>query len=324
MQKPEILNKRKDKIKLSDKPKISVITASFNLAPFIEDTINSVENQSCIEYEHIVIDGASKDGSLDIYKKYPHIRLISEEDTGYPEAFWKGVRMARGEYIIQVPISDCLANKNWLKHCIEILDTNPDISLVWGFRGKLSEQSEVVEASQNYFPNNIALNEEDFFKHWLTTSFVYPEGNLCVRKNVLEKCYPTLEELGEENMLDWLEFSYRFNSLGFLSKNIPLLASFGRVHNNQMGETIGIHGKMKGMYKNYWHKVQNYRTKIILGSLKHEFKDSQNNILNDRIFNKNKFIKDYFFYLTRNIFRINRKYLHLKNYMNYAKKILKK
>lgn len=320
MEKPDILKKRTEPIRLSDKPKVSVITTSFNLARFIEETMNSVENQSTFDYEHIVIDGASKDNSLEIYKKYPHIRLLSEKDTGYPDAFWKGVRMARGEYIIQVPISDCLADKDWLKKCIEVLDKNKDISLVWGFRGKLSEKSEVISTSKIPFPKGVVPEAEDYFKYWLATFFVYPEGNLFVRKSVLEKCYPTLEELKKENMLDWLEFSYRFNKLGFLSKNIPILASYGRVHDDQMGEAISMHGKLKGMYKNYWSKIRNYRLQLILGKVEHNFIDHNGNKVKGKKFNRKEFIKEYLGYLMVDGLKKYRKYFSLKKYIAYFKK----
>ena len=317
---PDILKVRSNEgLALNPDPKLSVITTSFNLAKFVEDTMNSVENQTTRDYEHIVIDGASKDESLEILKKYPHIKLISEKDTGYPDAFWKGVKMARGKYVIQVPITDCLADIEWLKTCMEILDKNPDISLVWGLRGKVNEKSEEIEFKQKFL-DNLPPKEEQFFGYFLKTAFVFPEGNLCARKEVLEKCYPTLSELEtDNNILDWLEFSYRFNRLGFIAKFVPILASYGRVHDNQLGEQLGSGGRLKRQYKNYWAKIRKYRNDLMSGKIEHNFIDHQGNILKNKIFNKNKFIKEYLAYLLTDAVKNNCKRLLKKFSLSFLK-----
>lgn len=322
---PNILKVRSNEgLTLNQNPKISVITTSFNLAKFIEDTMNSVENQTTRDYEHIVIDGASKDESLSILKKYPHIKLISEKDTGYPDAFWKGVKMARGKYIIQVPVTDCLSDINWLKTCLDILDKNPDISLVWGLRGKVNEKSEEIEFKQKFLENP-PPTEEKFFSYFLKTAFVYPEGNLCVRKEVLEKCYPTLSELeANNNILDWLEFSYRFNCLGFIAKYVPIVASYGRVHDNQLGEQLGSGGRLKRQYKNYWAKIRKYRNNLILGKTKHHFIDSNGHKVANRIFDKKDFIKDYVLYLMTDGLKKYKKYFLPQKYFLYFKKLIVK
>ncbi len=81
------------------KPLISIITATLNRAVFIETAVNSVLNQGFDNLEHIIIDGGSTDGTLKILKKYPHLRVISEPDSGVYDAMNKGIRMARGDVI---------------------------------------------------------------------------------------------------------------------------------------------------------------------------------------------------------------------------------
>ena len=80
-------------------PKVSVITPSFNQAQFIEETIRSVQRQSGVEVEHIVVDGGSTDGTVDILRKYPHLIWISEQDNGQSDALNKGLALASGEII---------------------------------------------------------------------------------------------------------------------------------------------------------------------------------------------------------------------------------
>jgi len=90
---------------MSSIPKISIVTPSFNQASFIEETLHSVSRQEYPNLEHIVIDGCSKDGTVEILKRYSslpgwkHLRWISEPDHGQSEAINKGFRMATGDII---------------------------------------------------------------------------------------------------------------------------------------------------------------------------------------------------------------------------------
>jgi len=79
--------------------KISIVTPSFNSAKFIEDCIQSVLNQNYPNFEHMIIDGGSTDGTQEILKKYPHLSWISESDRGQSDALNKGFNLARGDII---------------------------------------------------------------------------------------------------------------------------------------------------------------------------------------------------------------------------------
>lgn len=80
--------------------KISIVTAAFNSAATIKDTIESVLSQDYPNIEFIVADGGSKDGTVEILKSYgDKIKWISEKDSGIYEAMNKGVKMATGDAI---------------------------------------------------------------------------------------------------------------------------------------------------------------------------------------------------------------------------------
>lgn len=79
--------------------RISIITPSYQQGKYIERAIKSVMDQDYSNIEHIIIDGGSSDNTLDILRKYPHIKWISEKDEGQSDALNKGFRMATGDII---------------------------------------------------------------------------------------------------------------------------------------------------------------------------------------------------------------------------------
>ena len=84
---------------------ISVITPTRDRGAFIEGAVDSVMGQGVPAFEHIVIDGASRDDTLVRLRRYPHLRIVSEPDRGLYDAINKGIARARGDVI-------CLLNSD--------------------------------------------------------------------------------------------------------------------------------------------------------------------------------------------------------------------
>jgi len=80
-------------------PKISIITPSFNRTGMIGTAIQSVLDQNYPQVEHIIIEGGSTDGTLEVLSKYPHLRVVSEPDNGMYDALNKGLDLATGEIL---------------------------------------------------------------------------------------------------------------------------------------------------------------------------------------------------------------------------------
>jgi glycosyltransferase involved in cell wall biosynthesis len=111
--------------------KFSIITPSFNQACFIEDTILSVLNQNYPDFEHIIVDGGSTDGTVEILKKYPHLKWVSEKDRGQSDAINKGFRMASGDIIAWLN-SDDYYETNIFNLIDEFFSHNKDCKFLYG------------------------------------------------------------------------------------------------------------------------------------------------------------------------------------------------
>ena len=111
-------------------PKVSIIIATFNSVKTLRTALDSVCNQSYKDWECIVVDGASKDGTVAIIKEYavkdPRVRYISEPDKGIYDAFNKGCRMAKGEWVHYLGDDDELT-ENGISDLMKIPDNGAGV-----------------------------------------------------------------------------------------------------------------------------------------------------------------------------------------------------
>jgi glycosyltransferase involved in cell wall biosynthesis len=124
---------------------VSIITPSFNQAPYLETTIQSVLSQDYPRLEYIVVDGASNDGSVEIIKKYEN-RLafwISEKDKGQADAINKGFARAKGNIFAWLN-SDDYYLPYAIATAVKIFEENPDVVLVYGDMLAVDEYGQTI------------------------------------------------------------------------------------------------------------------------------------------------------------------------------------
>jgi glycosyltransferase involved in cell wall biosynthesis len=116
--------------------KLSIITINWNNAVGLEKTMRSVAAQTFKEFEYIVIDGASTDGSVEVIKslesEFAHLKWVSEPDAGIYNAMNKGLRMASGEYIQILNSADCLAGPEVTERMLEEVEKQGCPSILYG------------------------------------------------------------------------------------------------------------------------------------------------------------------------------------------------
>jgi len=147
--------------------KISIVTPSLNQGKYIEDCIQSVLNQNYPNFEHIIIDGGSNDGTIDILKKYPHLKWISEPDEGQSDAINKGFKLANGDIIAWLNSDDVYCrnvfskinnyftnNKKSMWVCGNVLFTDRNLNIYSRKKPFYSKFLLHFASSSVYQPNN--------------------------------------------------------------------------------------------------------------------------------------------------------------------------
>lgn len=112
--------------------KVSIITVTFNSAATLQDTLESVKTQDHPNIEHILVDGASKDGTVSIIKSYPHVaKYVSEKDKGLYDAINKGILMSTGDVIGILNSDDFFPHKKVISNMVNIFNQQ-QVDAVYG------------------------------------------------------------------------------------------------------------------------------------------------------------------------------------------------
>jgi glycosyltransferase len=141
--------------------KVTIITATYNSEHTIESCMNSVLQQSYIDIEYLIIDGASTDGTLTKVNvlsqknEQREIRVISEPDKGIYDALNKGVSLSTGDIIGFVHSDDFLAKKDVLARVVEQFNVNDGVGGVYGDLHYVDKKNKVVRLwkSRNFKPS---------------------------------------------------------------------------------------------------------------------------------------------------------------------------
>lgn len=115
-------------------PRLSVVTVTYNAESCVEKTILSVLNQTYANVEYLIIDGGSKDGTMDIVNRYKdriHY-IVSEKDRGIFDGMNKGIFAAQGDYVIMMNADDTFHDNKVLEDVAAFIAEHPDSDVVFG------------------------------------------------------------------------------------------------------------------------------------------------------------------------------------------------
>lgn len=161
--------------------KISVVTATWNCASTISDCLDSVANQTYPHREHIVIDGVSRDGTINVLQAHcgQLAVLLSEPDKGIYDALNKGIALSSGDVVGFLHADDLYAHNDVLAHVAAAFEADPAICAVYGDLQYVRKQnvSEVVR----YWRSSI------FTPKRLSWGWMPPHPTLYVRREWYER-----------------------------------------------------------------------------------------------------------------------------------------
>lgn len=228
---------------MSDFPKISVITPSYNQAHFLEETILSVLGQNYPNLEYIIIDGGSNDNSVEIIKKYESKLAfwISEKDSGQSNAINKGFVKATGDILCWLNSDDMFMPGILNYVAKEFADTN--VSILTGSSVRYGETPEGIKTSSHTIVadyNELSLKDVDYIM----------QPSTFWRTQVWNKVGKLNENL--HFVFDW-EWFLRAETINIPFKAVNKTLSIYRIHGNQKTGTGGNsrHQEIINLYTTY-------------------------------------------------------------------------
>jgi glycosyltransferase involved in cell wall biosynthesis len=205
-------------------PKISIVTPSFNQAAFIEEALWSVKNQNYPNAEHIIFDGASTDGTVEILKRYSsqpgweHLRWISELDRGQSDALNKGFQMASGD-IIGWLNSDDKYRPSCFRTVAKAFPKHPQADILYGDYTWIDQTGRTMQTRREIEFSAFVLYYHRVLYIPTTSTFfrrrVFDEGNLI--------------DIQYQFAMDY-EFFLRLSGKGYRFQHIPFLLADFRWH----------------------------------------------------------------------------------------------
>lgn len=167
-------------------PSITVVTACLDSAGTIEEALESVRSQGYPRLEHVVVDGGSTDGTLEILERSPGLRYVSEPDDGRVDAVNKGVAMATGDVISWLNADDRY-HPGALRAVGEAFAAAPDTMWVTGY-------CDIVDGDGEEIRHAVTAYKNWLLRHWsyplyLTQNFVSDPATF-VRRTALEEAGP--------------------------------------------------------------------------------------------------------------------------------------
>ena len=202
-------------------PLISIVTPSRNQVRFIGEALQSVQLQSYGNCEHLVIDGMSTDGTVDLLRgltasrEHQNVLWVSEKDSGQSEALNKGFRQAKGE-IIGWLNSDDRYRVGCFEHIVQAFEGNPGVDVFYGDYLIVNELGDLLQIRREIEFNEFILQYHRILYIPTTATFF--------RRRVFEENNWLDEKL--QYAMD-LDFFIRLSAVGYRFKHIPhFLADF--------------------------------------------------------------------------------------------------
>lgn len=206
---------------------VSIVTPVLNAARFLPGLLASVRSQDHPHIEHIVVDGGSTDGSLEIAREAPGVILVTGRDAGMYDAINRGFERARGELLGYQNADDRYADRAAVRSMVEHFDRHPEADVVYAdFR--------YIDVAGR--PTADVLAPEFTAARLYRYNFVPPHSTLVRRRVVMEDGLRPDPELRFSGDWDWF---VRMARAGKRFSHLPRVVSEFREHDGSVTATVG-------------------------------------------------------------------------------------
>jgi glycosyltransferase involved in cell wall biosynthesis len=212
--------------------KISIVTPSLNQGTYLEETLESIRTQNYADVEHLVLDGASTDGTVTLLQaktgpEWRHLHWISERDGGQTQALNKGIRLATGD-IIGWLNSDDRYRAGCLETVAKVFAQNPDIDVVYGDFTFMDQHGNHLRVRREIEFSRLVL-----FYHCISP---IPSTSTFFRRRIFDEGNFFDESL--QFAMDY-EFFVRLANKGYRFKHIHALLADFRLHSTSKTCAMG-------------------------------------------------------------------------------------
>jgi glycosyltransferase involved in cell wall biosynthesis len=208
---------------INDKPIISIIIPAYNASKTIQETIQSVLNQTFLNFELIVIDDGSTDSTLDVISQIsdPRVTVFSYPNAGISTARNRGIEKASGDYITFLDADDLWASDK-IETQFEALQKNPQAAVAYSWTTIIDKSNNAVRQGSCYEKSG------DVYSKILVKNFLDSGSNIMVRKEAIDKIgrfNPSLKHAADWEFYIRLAAEFEFNC-------VPKFQVFYRVSEN--------------------------------------------------------------------------------------------
>ncbi|MDJ0817712.1 MAG: glycosyltransferase [Desulfobacterales bacterium] len=230
-------------------PLVSVIVPNYNHVAFLEKRLNSIFEQTFSNYEVILLDDASTDGShrvIDRYRKTRNIKaIINDFNSGNTFKQWNlGINHANGEYV-WIAESDDFADPNLVKRLVDVLIKNQNVGLAYCQSSYVNTQNEIIGSHSDDFAkvykevwtNQFIMHGNEFLKRYMTSINSIPNASAVIfRKSAYDGIGGAVENL--RLCADWMTWSKIL--LGHDVAFIPEPLNYYRLHPSTVRNSVQI------------------------------------------------------------------------------------
>ena len=197
-------------------PKVSILMAAYNAIPFIEEAVHSVLRQTVSDWELIIVDDGSTDGTSDYLESFAsdqRFRSLKQDNAGPSIARERALNLARGKYVLYLDADDRIF-PDTVERLSKALDDAPDAVAVYGYKVRISADGKPLQ-DPSKIPPYTPLRDGHLTRHLLVENHI-SLGSIMCRKDALDKVDSQTEQRYGEDWLIWARLSAvgPFKSIG--------------------------------------------------------------------------------------------------------------